>query len=121
MMFPGDNEDTIEYQMPGLIRTPAGTSTPAAGGVTMGTQPDRSRLLADLDFDDPMPVGATAREKMEEEETVWKPMRSSLRERPDAPTTSTPNLLENLSGLLRNRPTPMKPGKFDGTCSPEAF
>ena len=77
-----------------------------------------------------------------EEETTVKPERTSIRgktgpsttekrklkasfreetERPDAQGTSTPNLLENVSDLLRSRPTPMKPGKFDGTGSLESF
>src|SRR5688572_14504637 len=51
-------------------------------------------------------------------------LKASFREeteRPDAPGTSTPNLLENVSDLLRSRPMPMKPGKFDGTGSLESF
>src|SRR5688572_30773164 len=140
-MFPRDDDDTIAYPMPGHIRTPADASTPAAGRATVEMRLDRSRLLSEIDFDDPEPVRTSYRENREEETTV-KPERTSFRgktgesttekrklktsfreeiERPDAPGTSTPNLLENFSGLLRNRPTPMKPGKFDGTGSLESF
>src|SRR5678815_423597 len=42
-------------------------------------------------------------------------------EKTGQPMNSTTNLLENVGGLLRNRPTPMKPGKFDGTGSLESF
>ena len=136
-MFQGDDEDTIAYPMPGLIRTPADTSTPAARRTTfatIATPPDENRLLGDFDE---LLLGATARPKTEEEpawrpmgataqgkiedETVVKPVRSAARERPGDPMTSTPNLMESVSELLRNRPTPMKPGKFDGTGSLESF
>src|SRR6476660_4499995 len=112
-MFPGDDDDTIPYPMPGHIRTPADASTPAARGATMEMRPDRSRLLSEIDFDDPEPVRSSYREDREEEMTV-KPERTSFRgktgesttekkklkpnfreetERPNAPGTSTPNLL----------------------------
>src|SRR5688572_29418097 len=133
--------EDLAYPMPGHIRTPADISTPATRRETMERPPDRSRLLSEIDFDDPEPVRSSFRENREEEMTV-KPERTSFRgktgesaaekmklkpsfrektERPDAPGTSTPNLLKNVSDLLRSRPTPMKPGKFDGTGSLESF
>src|SRR5688572_14894191 len=139
-----DDDDTIAYPMPSQVRTPAETSTPATRRATMETPQDRSRLLAEIDFDDPEPVRSSFREDREEETTV-KPVRTSFREKTGDPTTekmklrsggrvkteetektgqpmnSTTNLLESVGGLLRNRPTPMERGKFDGTCSLESF
>src|SRR5678815_3608351 len=133
--------EDLAFPMPGHIRTPADISTPATRRETMERPPDRSRLLSEIDFDDPEPVRSSFRENREEEMTV-KPERTSFRgktgesttekkklkpnfreqtERPDAPGTSIPNLLESVSGLLQSRPTPMKPGKFDGTGSLESF
>src|SRR5678815_4377150 len=133
--------EDLAFPMPGHIRTPADISTPATRRETMERPPDRSRLLSEIDFDDPEPVRSSFRENREEEMTV-KPERTSFRgktgesttekkklkpnfreetERPNAQGTSTPNLLENVSDLLRSRPTPMKPGKFDGTGSLESF
>ena len=142
-MFPGDEDDTIPYAALDLADLPSRISTPAARRMAaLVTRPDRSRLLSEIDFDDPEePVRSSFREEMEEETTV-KPERTSIRgktgpsttekrklkasfreetERPNEPGTSTPNLLENVSDLLRSRPTPMKPGKFDGTGSLESF
>ena len=91
----------------------------------MEMPPDRSRLLSEIDFDDPVePVRSSFREKTGDSTTEKMNLRSDVREkteRSDEPGNSTPNLLENVSGLLRNRPTPMKPGKFDGTGSLESF
>src|SRR5688572_24826826 len=141
-MFPGDEDDTIPYAALDLADLPSRISTPAARRMAaLVTRPDRSRLLSEIDFDDPEPMRPSFREDREEEMTV-KPERTSIRgktgpsttekkklkpnfrvetEIPDAPGTSTPNLLENVSDLLRSRPTPMKPGKFDGTGSLESF
>src|SRR5688572_15332740 len=145
-MLLGDDDDTIEYPMPGAVRTPAVTSMPAARRATM----DRSSLLADIDFDDPEPVRSSFREETDEPMNPKPNLRSTFREKtgvptaektgeptaekmnlrsgvreksdgPTRPTTSTPNLLESVGALLRNRPTPMKPGKFDGTGSLESF
>src|SRR5678815_3686304 len=144
MLREEDDDYEIAFRMPSQVRTPTETSTPAMRRATMETPQDRSRLLAEIDFDDPEPVRSSFREDREEETTV-KPVRTSFREktgdpmtekrklksdgrvkteeieRPDAPMNSTTNLLESVGGLLRNRPTPMKPGKFDGTGSLESF
>src|SRR5688572_17058082 len=56
-----------------------------------------------------MKLKSDGRVKTEETEKTGQPMNSTM------------NLLESVSGLLRNRPMPMKPGKFDGTGSLESF
>ena len=145
MLREEDDDYEIAFRMPSQVRTPADTSTPAMRRATMEMQQDRSRLLAEIDFDDPEPVRSSFREDREEEETTVEPVRTSFREKTGDPTTekmklksdgrvkteetektgqpmnSTTNLLESVGGLLRNRPTPMKPGKFDGTGSLESF
>src|SRR5688572_20413911 len=120
-MFPGDEDDTVPYAAWDLADLPSKISTPAARLMgAMGMLGDRSRFLEEIGFDDPTPVKATAREKTKEE-TTPEPVRSSLRGKTGEPTISTPKLMEDINGLLRNRPTPMKPGKFDGTGSLESF
>src|ERR1043165_630387 len=89
MMFQGDDEDSIPYPMPGLTRTPADTSTPAARRATfatIATPPDENRLMGD--FDDLL-LGSTARVKTEEE-PAWKPMGATARGKTEDETTVKP-------------------------------
>ena len=88
----------------------------------MEMPPDRSRLLTEIDFDDTVePVRSGLRGKTGDPTTEKMNLRSGVRVKTEEPMNSTPNLLESVGGLLRNRPTPMKPGKFDGTGSLESF
>src|SRR5688572_31781265 len=80
MLREEDDDYEIAFRMPSQVRTPTDTSTPAAKRATMEMQQDRSRLLAEIDFDDPEPVRSSFREDREEEMTV-KPERSGLREK----------------------------------------
>src|SRR5688572_30227604 len=128
MLREEDDDYEIAFRMPSQVRTPAETSTPAARRATMETPQDRSRLLTEIDFDDPVePVRTSLREKTGDSTTEKMKLKSDGRvkteetEKTGQPMNSTTNLLENVGGLLRNRPTPMKPGKFDGTGSLESF
>src|SRR5678816_4184140 len=128
MLREEDDDYEIAFRMPSQVRTPAETSTPAARRATMEMPPDRSRLLTEIDFDDPVePVRTSLREKTGESTTEKMKLKSDGRvkteetEKTGEPMNSTMNLLESVGGLLRNRPTPMKPGKFDGTGSLESF
>ena len=70
------------------------------------------------------------RESRDEPKTPIKNLKTEFCEKTEEPTNrgktdeSTkliPNFLESVGGLLRSRPTMMKPGKFDGTGSLESF
>src|SRR5678816_1643013 len=128
MLREEDDDYEIAFRMPSQVRTPAETSTPAMRRATMDMQQDRSRLLTEIDFDDPVePVRTSFREKTGDPTTEKMKLRSDGRvkteetEKTGQPMNSTTNLLESFDGLLRNRPTQMKPGKFDGTGSLESF
>src|SRR5688572_9392967 len=128
MLREEDDDYEIAFRMPSQVRTPAETSTPAARRATMETPQDRSRLLTEIDFDDPVePMRTSFREKTGDPMTEKRKLKSDGRvkteetEKTGQPMNSTMNLLESVGGLLRNRPTQMKPGKFDGTGSLESF
>lgn len=102
-MLTEEDEITIQYPAPGEIRTSADDFTPIARRPTLERSLDRNLLEEERDSEDD-----------------GRPVRTSYLERMDRPLT-TANLLENVDGLLRGRPTPMKPGRFDGTGSFESF
>src|SRR5688572_23530591 len=94
-MFPGDEDDTIPYAALDLADLPSKISPTAARRMAaMVTQPDRSRLLSEIDFDDPEPGRLSFREDREEEMTV-KPERTSFRGKTGESTTEKRKLKAN--------------------------
>ena len=80
----------------------------------MEMPPDRSRLLAEIDFDDPGPVRSSFREDREEEMTV-KPERTSFRGKTGESTTEKKKLKPN---FREETERPNAPGTSTETASP---